>query len=169
MGIETSQIKFVKSEETGELIGFVSRHSKTGKLKGVREDSRFGKQICVLSSDLKGQIEPNVLYEVKLKAMHKANGYVVVSALPILFKAQIEKIIVPERTYQITITFGNKKIFFDPKEGKSPQSRTIEGVLSVLRARKDILDPESVIREFLQQAESLITLMEKDKHTYTEK
>ena len=42
---------------TGELIGFVSRHSKTRQLKGVREDSRYGKQICVLAEDLKGTIE----------------------------------------------------------------------------------------------------------------
>ena len=49
MTSEKSQLKFARSEETGELIGFVSRHSKTRKLMGVREDSRFGKQICVLS------------------------------------------------------------------------------------------------------------------------
>ena len=45
MTSEKSQIKFAKSERTGELIGFVSRHSKTRQLKGVREDSRYGKQI----------------------------------------------------------------------------------------------------------------------------
>ena len=53
MTSEKSQIKFAKSERTGELIGFVSRHSKTRKFMGVREDSRFGKNICVLSEDLK--------------------------------------------------------------------------------------------------------------------
>ena len=58
MTSEKSQLKFARSEETGELIGFVSRHSKTRKLMGVREDSRFGKQICVLSEDLKGTLEP---------------------------------------------------------------------------------------------------------------
>ena len=61
-------------------IGFVSRHSKTRQLKGVREDSRYGKQICVLAEDLKGTIEPNVLYSVELKPMHKAKGYVIVAA-----------------------------------------------------------------------------------------
>ena len=35
---------------------------KTRQLKGVREDSRYGKQICVLAEDLKGTIEPNVFY-----------------------------------------------------------------------------------------------------------
>lgn len=67
MASETSQLKFAKSEHTGELIGFVSRNSVTHKLKGVREDSRYGKQICVLSENLKGKVEPNVLYDVELK------------------------------------------------------------------------------------------------------
>ena len=83
MTSEKSQLKFAKSERTGELIGFVSRHSKTRKLMGVREDSRFGKQICVLSEDLKGTIEPNILYSVELKPMHNAKGYVVVAATPV--------------------------------------------------------------------------------------
>ena len=67
-------IKFAKSERTGELIGFVSRDSKTRQLKGVREDSRYGKQICVLAEDLKGTIEPNVLYSGELKLMTRQRG-----------------------------------------------------------------------------------------------
>lgn len=118
MTSEKSQIKFAKSERTGELIGFVSRHSKTRKLMGVREDSRFGKQICVLSADLKGKVEPNVLYSVELKPMHKANGYVVVAATPVLFPAQVETVIIPKTLYQVTVTFGNKKVFSIRKTGK---------------------------------------------------
>jgi hypothetical protein len=53
---------------------------KTRQLKGVRENYALGKQICILSEDLKGTIEPNVLYSVELKPMHKAKGYVVVAA-----------------------------------------------------------------------------------------
>ena len=108
MTSEKSQIKFAKSERTGELIGFVSRHSKTRQLKGVREDSRYGKQICVLAEDLKGTIEPNVLYSVELKPMHKAKGYVVVAATPVQFPATVETIIVPKTLYKVTVSFGNK-------------------------------------------------------------
>lgn len=168
MGIEKSQVKFAKSGCTGELIGFVSRHSN-GKLRGVREDSRFGKKICVLSEDLKGKIEPNRLYEVELKGMHKKNGYVVVSATPVFFKAQVETIIVPKAVYQVTIIFGNKKIYFDPKDGKSAKSRTCEGVLSVLRSRVDIENPDQVIKDFLLQAKALIWRMELDGFIYSGK
>ena len=94
MTSEKSQIKFAKSERTGELLGFVSRDSKTRQLKGVRENYALGKQICILSEDQKGT-EPNVLYSVELKPMHKAKGYVVVAAIPVPFSATVETIIVP--------------------------------------------------------------------------
>jgi hypothetical protein len=162
MALEKSQLKFAKSEKTGELIGFVSRHSKTKKLKGVRENSIFGKKICVLSEELKGTIIPNILYNVELKSMHQGNGYVVVSALPALFKAHIETVIVPKSIYQINITFGNKTIYFDPKDGKSPSSKTMEGVIEVLSARKDIEDREIVIKDFERQAGILLQRMKQD-------
>ena len=41
------------------------------------KSSHIGKHICVLAEDLIGTIEPNVLYSVELKPMHKAKGYVV--------------------------------------------------------------------------------------------
>jgi hypothetical protein len=162
MALEKSQLKFAKSEKTGELIGFVSRHCKTKKLKGVRENSIFGKKICVLSEELKGTIIPNILYNVELKSMHQGNGYVVVSATPVLFKAHIATIIVPKSIYQVNIAFGNKTIYFDPKDGKSPSSKTMEGVLEVLSARKDIEDRETVIKDFEKQAGILLQRMKQD-------
>ena len=167
MTSEKSQLKFAKSERTGELIGFVSRHSKTRKLMGVREDSRFGKQICVLSGELKGTVEPNILYSVELKPMHKAKGYVVVAATPVLFPARVETVIVPKTLYQVTVTFGNKTLFFDPKDGRSTMSRTIGGVLSILRQRKDIENRDGVIADYLRQAHALVRRMETDGYIYT--
>ena len=67
-------------------------------MKGVRENYTLGKQICVLAEDLKGTIEPNVLYSVELKPMHKAKGYVVVAATSVQFPAIAEYIIVPPNT-----------------------------------------------------------------------
>jgi hypothetical protein len=161
MSIEKSQIKFAKSEQTGEIIGFVSRHSKTKQLKGVRENSTFGKKICLLSEDLKGTIHPNILYQVELKTMHQRNGYVVVSATPVLFKAHIETVIVPRSIYRIQISFGNKTVYFDPKNGKTDSSKTIAGVVEVLSVRKDIEDLEKVVEEFRKLAANLIQQMEK--------
>jgi hypothetical protein len=162
MAIEKSQVKFAVSEQTGETVGFVSRHSKTKKLKGVRENSIFGKKICVLSAELKGTILPNVLYNVELKPMHRDNGYVVVSAVPAQFKAHIETVVVPKTIYRINVTFGNKTVYFDPKDGRSSSSRTLDGALDILYARSDIEDRDNVIEAFKKEALSLNLQMERD-------
>lgn len=159
MTSEQSQLKFKPSEKTGELIGFVSRHSKTKQLRGVREDSPYKKKICVLSEDLKGKIKPNVLYAVELKAMHTGSGFVVVAAAPVLFKATIETLLIPRKTYRVTITFGNKIVYFDPLEGKSYSSRTVAGVVSLLHQRTDIEDRDEVIERFKDEAAKLIRKM----------
>ena len=98
--------------------------------------------------------------------MHRQHGYVVVAATPVLFKAAIETIIVPKTIYQVTVTFGNKKIFFDPKDGKSFNSRTIEGVVGVLENRPDIADKEQVLATFRKQAQALVRNMETDGYLY---
>lgn len=162
MNVEKTQLKFAQSEETGELIGFVSRHSKTQKLMGVREDSRFGKKICVLSEELKGTIRPNKLYAVELKPMHNGGGYVVVKASPMLFQAQVDTLIVPKSIYQVTVTFGNKTVFFDPKDGKSASSRTLTGVVKLLRGREDIENTELVIEDLIRQAKLLVRRMQSE-------
>lgn len=159
---EQTQLKFASSERTGELIGFVSRHSKTKQLRGVRENSPYKKKICVLSEDLKGKIVPNVLYAVELKAMHSGNGFVVVAATPVLFKAIIETLLSPKETYKVTINFGNKTIYFDPLKGKTHSSRTVAGVVALLRQRIDIEDQEEVIERFKIEAQKLLQKMADD-------
>ena len=62
----------------------------------------------------------------------------------------------------VTVTFGNKKIFFDPKDGKSVMSRTIDGVLEILKGRNDIKYKEGVITDYLNQARALVRRMESD-------
>ena len=52
------------------------------------KSSHISELICVLAEDLKGTIEPNVLYSVELMPMHKAKGYVVVPPFPYRFLRQ---------------------------------------------------------------------------------
>lgn len=97
--------------------------------------------------------------------MHNQNGYVVVSATPVKFKGQL-KTITSKGIYQVTITFGNKTIYFDLVDGKSSSSKTIEGVVEILRKRQDIADLDSVIEEFKTQANELIAKMQKDGYDF---
>ena len=101
--------------------------------------------------------------------MHKAKGYVVVAATPVQFPAKVETIIVPKTLYKVTVTFGNKTIYLDLKDGKSAMSRTLDGVLSVLKERKDIENHEEVIADFIKQAQVMIYRFEQDGYIYTGK
>ena len=159
MRIEKTQIKFAKEPLSGELVGFVSRNARSRKLMGVREDSDLGKQICLLSNELKGKIKPNKLYTVHLKPMHHRNGYVVIAANPVQFTAMVGTFIVPDSIYQVTIEFGIKTIYFDPLKGSSPYSRTLLGVITRLQQRDDIQNIGSIIDDVIVQAHHLVERM----------
>ena len=157
---ESTQLKFVKSERTGELVGFVSK-TKDNVLKGVREDSIYRKRICLLSEELKGSVLPNILYEVELKPMHSGkNGYVVTTR--VVFSATVESYIVPGKKYQVLVHFGGKTVYFDPLQGKTSSSRTKEEALAALNKRNDIADQNIVISDFIDRADELIHQMKED-------
>lgn len=163
--LESTQLKLTESAETGELVGFVSRNPNTQKLKGVREGSYYGKRICILARELKGKIIPNKLYDVELKEMHKQTGYVIVSAKPTQFVALVDMYVIRGERYQVTANFGNKTVYFDPKDGGGYSSRTLEGAVRVLNARDDIQDKEYVVELFIKQSVQLLALLDEDKRS----
>ncbi|GAB6012529.1 hypothetical protein [Viscerimonas tarda] len=69
---------------------------------------------------------------------------------------------------QVQVTFGNKTVYFDPLNGKSPSSNTIEGVIELLSAREDIADKETVIEDFKKQAAVLIQQMKTGGYSNTQ-
>lgn len=160
-----TKLKFYTSTTSGKLVSFV-RETRTDKLKGVREDSDCKKKICVLSSDLVGAIIPNTLYDVQLIEMKSKKGYVAISASPVLFNAKIEDCVIPKAIYKVSATFGNKTIFFDPLDGKSESSRTLNGALKELESRNDIADKELVIANFKEKGNSIIQTMQSDGYYY---
>lgn len=160
MILET-KLKFYTSPETGKLISFVSI-TKNQKLKGVREDSDYKKKICVLSPYLVGVVVPKTLYDVSLVEMQNGKGYIVVSADPFLFEAKIKECVIPKAIYKLSAEFGNKKIFFDPLEGSTPSSKTLDGALKALACRNDIKDKELVIVNFKEKGLAIIRKMKAD-------
>ena len=68
-------LPYTLSQDTRHLLYHrVPAIPKTHQLKGVRADSRNGKQICILTEDQKCTIEPSVPYSIELKPMHKVRG-----------------------------------------------------------------------------------------------
>lgn len=162
MAVEKTRIKFAVSKETNEIIGFVTRNSTTRMLRGVDEKNDSPKKICVLSEDLKGLIQPGVVYDVEVKPMRKGNGYVVISASRRKYPAKFETRIIPKAVYQVRIIFGHKTIYFDPKDGNSTSSRTIAGVEDALRDRKDLAEIDEVVAKFRILAAELLEKYEQD-------
>ncbi len=164
MVLEKTQLKLAKLDETEELVGFVSRNPHTQKLKGVREDSHFGKKICILARELKDKLLPNKLYDVELKPMHSRAGYVIISAKITQFTALVDMCVLRGEQYKVTVSFGNKTIYFDPKDGSSHSSRTLEGAVKLLNARDDIQDKEFVVDCFIKRSLQLLSMMKADKY-----
>lgn len=162
METEKVRLKFEESKETKAVIGFVTRSSTTFRLRGVSEKDDCPKKICVLAEDLQGLIKLGVVYEVELRPMRKGNGFIVISATRPKYEATFEMTVIPKTVYQIRIVFGHKIIYFDPKDGNSPSSRTVPGVEKALRERQDLADTEKVIEKFRVEAERLLDRIEQD-------
>ena len=46
---------------------------------------------------------------------------------------RVKTIIITKMLYKITVSFSNKTIYLDPKDGKSAMSQTLDGVLQILK------------------------------------
>lgn len=160
-----TKLKFSKSERTGSWVGFVSINTKNGCIKGVREDAEEPKKVCVVTHELASTIEPGVLYDVEMIPMkNEKSGYIVVSAEPHAFEAKIVTSVVKNAVYRVEVKFGNKTIIYDPLDGKKDSVRTIDGVVAVLEARKDIKNLLQVIDDFCKTANIVLTTFKSDGH-----
>ena len=160
-----TKLKFVKSDRTGSWVGFVSINTKNGCVKGVREDAKEKKKVCVVKHELASFIEPSVLYDVELIPMrNKDAGFIVVKAEPHAFEAKISSTIVKNAVYLVEIKFGNKTIVFDPLDGRKDSMRTIDGVIEVIQYRKDIKNLLQVIDDFRHAANNIMAAYENDGH-----
>ena len=156
-------MKFSKSNVTNALVSFITIDQNSGYIRGVKEDSQYPKLICIPDKKLLPYIESGVLYDVEMvRAEGNRSGYIVVKAEPHQFPARISTSIVRNAIYKITISFGNKTLVFDPMDGKKDNVRTIEGVVKLLEARKDIRNLSQVIEDFTRSANILLLSYEND-------
>ncbi|MFR9514436.1 MAG: hypothetical protein SNH64_03755 [Rikenellaceae bacterium] len=98
--------------------------------------------------------------------MHNGTGYVIVKAELIQFEALLQMSYTPQKRYRIIITFGNKRVYFDPIDGKTSSSRTVEGVCAVLSERSEISNKEKILSDFMVEAIRLLDRMAMDGVKY---
>lgn len=160
-----TKLKFVKSDRTGAWVGFVSKNTKTGYIKGVRQDSEEPKVVCVVAHDISSTIKENMLYDVDMIPMKAPKkGYIVISAVHHDFTARISSTVVKNAVYVVEVKFGNKTIIYDPLDGRLDSVRTIDGVVEILNARKDIKNLPKVIEDFKLAAQNVLAAYENDGH-----
>lgn len=91
-----------------------------------------------------------------------------VSAKPALFKAHINTHIIPQGVYQLSISFGNKVVYFDPKDLCSVFSSTLAGVFKHLRECGGLEYLERVIEDVTQKAKLLVDRMCQDDYAVSD-
>lgn len=157
-----TKLKFKKSEQSGLLVGFVSQNPKTGRIKGVREDSKFPKQVCVVDQAIAPEIIIGALYNAAIVPMLKKKGFIVIEATPYQFRAEIDVNYVKKAVYVVTVRFGNKTIVFDPKDGRKESIRSLAAVKSLLEKRVDIRNVTQVVEDFMEAASDVLRKFEQD-------
>lgn len=157
-----TKLKFKKSEKSGLLVGFVSQNPANGRIRGVREDSEYPKQVCVVDSSIAPEIMVGTLYDAAIVPMYHKKGFIVIEALLHQFPAEIEVCYIPKACYVVRVKFGNKTIVFDPKDGSRENTRSLKAVKAMLDRRNDILHPELVMADFLEAAEDILKKFEHD-------
>lgn len=158
-----TKLKFVKSDQTGAIISFVSQNPKTGRICGVRQDSEYPKKICILDKMLASEILLNVLYDCTLIPMTERNGYVVIAAEPVQFKATVTKTYVKNNIYLVEVKFGNKTIRFDPFNGRKESIKSLPACKAILERRVDVKNILQVVEDFETAANEILALLENDR------
>lgn len=159
-----TKLKFVKSEVSGAPVSFVSQNPKTGRICGVRQDSPYPKKICIVDKVLSSQIMMNALYDCALIPMSDKNGYVVVEAEPVQFKATVNSTYIKGNIYLVEVKFGNKTIRFDPFNGKKESVKNLAACKAVLEKRVDVKDIMQVVEDFEKAANTILSLLNNDKY-----
>lgn len=159
-----TKLKFIRSEISGAPVSFVSQNPKTGRICGVRQDSEYPKKICIVDKALSSQIMLNALYDCALIPMADKNGYVVIAAEPVQFKAKVNTTYIKGNVYLVEVKFGNKTIRFDPFNGKKESVKNLKACKEVLEKRIDVKDVMQVVEDFERAANTVVTFMEKDKY-----
>lgn len=161
-----TKLKFIKSDQTGATISFVSQNPKTGEIRGVRQDSPYPKKICLLDKTLVPETLMNTLYDATLIPMANKDGYVVIEVNPVQFKATIETTYVPKAIYQIAVKFGNKTIHFDPKDGRKSSVKRLDECRKILETRVDVKNLIDVLDDFDEAVDNLLKKYEQDGFIY---
>ncbi len=158
-----ARLRFMKSEKTGYIVGFVSQNPVTGIWHGVPEDKPYPKKICVLDRSLVPYVLLKKLYDVEMVPMKKKDGFVAKTAEPVLYPASVVCLHIPGMLYHVEAVFGGKRIVFDPSETDDRSVCEMERAIDKLRSRTDVENLEQAVEEFTNESYRINKLFNKGK------
>lgn len=162
-GTVYTMLKFQRSErDNNTLIGFVSQDVKTQQVYGRTLDDHYPKKIVLADAKLNGMLLPGVLYRCTLVPMRHKKGYIAIKATPHQFKATIAVNYVPKALYQLTVSFGNMQMIYDPKDGQKQSVKCLNAFMTELSKRLDIENIGMVVQDVERQAVILLEFLKKD-------
>ncbi len=142
------------------LVAFVRKEN--GSWKGCHEHDTCKKKIVLADVGVAETLLENVLYNTVLVPMKERMGFVAISAEPVTFKANIG-LAVNDGCYAVEVKFGHKKIVYDPAS-KMENRRSLEGVIQTLSRSVDIKDPDRVVEDFKEAAETVLAYYKAQRH-----
>lgn len=149
-----TNIKF-KQNERGAFYGFVTKNER-GSWRGCRDNSDAKKKIVFIDKHAEKDIIPNALYQATLIPMTSGCGFIAIDAKLVQFVAKINTE-VEERTYRVTVQFGQKTIVYDPAS-KDAKRNNIQTIANLLKNRVDLKSKDAVAEEFLDSACLLLSI-----------
>lgn len=159
-------LKFAESKKTGVYVAFVQkRNGKETRWVGVRENAPGPKKVCVVAPELHPQITLGQPYRAECVADRNGKCFIVTDITPLVYKAVMETVYIPDCMYVIEIRFGYKKLTFDLQSKVNNQS-DLNKFLQVLKGRRDIKNHSIVVDEFIVRAKDLIRRYENDGFVY---
>ena len=153
-----TNIKFKKNER-GSFYGFVTKTEK-GSWRGVRESDGIKKKIVFVDPMAENGMVENMLYHCTLVPMTEGDGFIVMNASAVHFKAKIETHIDGE--YYVKVSMGYKSVIYEPGSD-DPRKNNMQVVADMLRKRNDLTDAMQVADDFLDAATLVLMLYKKNK------
>lgn len=144
-----TNIKFHKGldKAADKIYGFVTKSNKSWRGCNVTDEK---KKIVFVDSAIEPNIIPNMLYKCSLVPMHNDQGFIAKSATLIQFPGTISTVC-RKNVFVVSVKFGNKVFIYDPAS-KDRRKRDIKSIADALRVRMDLLDAQTVTKDFVNNA-----------------
>ena len=158
-----THLKFSRTED-GALVGFVTISTTNGYIRGVRENSRLPKQICIVPDYCKPLIKEGVVYDVELRKVSKeANWFMVIDASEHLYKPDVRfDIDFQCKRARIECRIGNKLYVYD-KFSKDKETKDFKRFITSIESYQNLKYRDLYINSIYECYERILRIAKEER------